>query len=52
MNMLGRPVEVRQPDGVISGIAESVDADGALYVMDSAGVRQRVIAGDVALGGG
>ena len=51
LNMLGQPVEVRQHDGVISGIAESVDADGALYLVDRAGVRQRVIAGDVALGG-
>jgi BirA family biotin operon repressor/biotin-[acetyl-CoA-carboxylase] ligase len=51
LNMLGQPIQVQQPTGLISGIAESVDADGALYVRDAAGQVQRVIAGDVALGG-
>jgi BirA family biotin operon repressor/biotin-[acetyl-CoA-carboxylase] ligase len=45
---LGSPVRVELPGGTsLSGIAEDVDADGRLLLLDSAGHRRAVAAGDV-----
>ncbi|WP_413451087.1 biotin--[acetyl-CoA-carboxylase] ligase [Georgenia phoenicis] len=45
---LGRDVRVEQPGGaVLLGRAEVLGADGCLLVRDTAGVRHRVLAGDV-----
>ncbi len=46
---LGQPVEVRTSDGVLSGVAESVDEDGALLLRTRDGVVRRLLAGDVTL---
>lgn len=47
--MIGRQVTVANASGMVSGIAEAVDRQGALLVRDDGGLR-RVIAGDIALG--
>jgi BirA family biotin operon repressor/biotin-[acetyl-CoA-carboxylase] ligase len=45
---LGAPVRVELPGGTsVSGIAEDVDSDGRLLVLDAAGHRRAVAAGDV-----
>ena len=49
---VGRRVTVRAGDEeTLEGVAEGVDADGALLVRDSAGVLRRILAGDVTLRG-
>jgi len=50
MVMLQRPVSIAAVTGTFTGIAETVDRQGALLVRDSSGTLQRVIAGDIALG--
>ena len=47
--MLGAPVTVTTPGGALSGVAESVDRDGALWLRTDAGERVRLLAGDVSL---
>jgi len=49
---LGREVRVATPGKVVAGIAEAVEADGALVVKTPRGKRVRVTAGDVELIGG
>jgi BirA family biotin operon repressor/biotin-[acetyl-CoA-carboxylase] ligase len=44
---LGRPVSVSGPGSVLEGVAEGVDADGALLVRRADGGLERVLAGDV-----
>ena len=45
---LGAPVRVELPGGAIhTGIAEDVDTDGRLLLLDPAGHRRAVAAGDV-----
>ena len=45
---LGTPVRVELPGGTsVSGIAEDVDGDGRLLLLDAARVRRAVAAGDV-----
>ncbi|MBW0118657.1 biotin--[acetyl-CoA-carboxylase] ligase, partial [Pseudonocardia abyssalis] len=45
---LGSPVRVELPGGTsVSGIAEDVDADGRLLLLDATGHRRAVAAGDV-----
>lgn len=45
---LGSPVRVELPGGTsVSGIAEDVDGDGRLLLLDAAGHRRAVAAGDV-----
>lgn len=44
---LGRPVSVSLPDRILSGVAEGVDATGALQVRVASGQLERVLAGDV-----
>jgi BirA family transcriptional regulator, biotin operon repressor / biotin---[acetyl-CoA-carboxylase] ligase len=44
---LGRDVVVERPDGAVSGRAEDLDGDGHLVVVDAAGRRHAVAAGDV-----
>lgn len=46
LTTLGRAVAINE----VRGLAENVDADGALLVRDAGGTIQRVLAGDVALG--
>jgi len=46
---LGQQVTVTAPDGVVVGLAEDVDADGALLVRAPDGHLVRVLAGDVTL---
>jgi BirA family biotin operon repressor/biotin-[acetyl-CoA-carboxylase] ligase len=51
LTMLGKRVEINQGGVILSGMAEDVDPQGALFLRGLDGKRQRVIAGDVALGG-
>lgn len=45
---LGSPVRITLPDGgILAGIAEDVDDDGRLLVLDPGGRRRAVAAGDV-----
>ena len=46
---LGQQVQATWPGGSAAGIAEDVDADGALLVRTDAGALIRVEAGDVTL---
>ena len=46
---LGQHVEVTTSAGVLSGVAESVDEDGALLLRTTDGKSQRLLAGDVTL---
>ena len=47
---LGQDVRVKTADKDVIGLAQTVDADGALLVRHADGQVQRVIAGDIALG--
>jgi hypothetical protein len=47
---LGQPCTARLPEETITGIAEGLDADGALRLRTSAGVLRRITAGDVFFG--
>jgi BirA family biotin operon repressor/biotin-[acetyl-CoA-carboxylase] ligase len=49
LRTLGQPVTIDLADGVLHGTAEDVDASGALFVRDRAGVLHRVSSGDVGL---
>jgi BirA family biotin operon repressor/biotin-[acetyl-CoA-carboxylase] ligase len=49
MATLGREVQVSGANEVWHGVAEDVDADGALLVRTADGALQRVLAGDVTL---
>ncbi|MHB0859191.1 MAG: biotin--[acetyl-CoA-carboxylase] ligase, partial [Anaerolineae bacterium] len=51
LETLGRQVAVGTPEEVIEGVAEDVDADGALLVRGKDGVLHTVLAGDVTLRG-
>lgn len=46
---LGRPVKVTTSDEVLTGVAESVDEDGALHLRTPDGALHRLLAGDVTL---
>ena len=46
---LGQPVEVTASEGVLRGVAESVDEDGALLLRTLGGALRRLLAGDVTL---
>ncbi len=46
---LGQQVVVTTPNERMSGVAEGVDADGALLLRDDNGVLRRILAGDVTL---
>ncbi len=46
---LGQPVTVTSVDSVFTGIAESVEPDGSLFVRCPDGELKRVVAGDVTL---
>jgi BirA family biotin operon repressor/biotin-[acetyl-CoA-carboxylase] ligase len=46
---LGRPVAVTTSEGVLTGVAESVDEDGALLLRTPDGALRRLLAGDVTL---
>ncbi len=48
---LGQPVQVGTPEEVITGVAEDVDADGALLVRTPAGALRTIVVGDVTLRG-
>jgi BirA family biotin operon repressor/biotin-[acetyl-CoA-carboxylase] ligase len=48
---LGQPVRAGTPEEVIEGVAEDVDADGALLVRIHDGTLRRVLVGDVTLRG-
>ena len=47
--MLGQSMEATTPAGVITGVAESVDEDGALLLRTPDGVQHRLFSGDVTL---
>jgi BirA family biotin operon repressor/biotin-[acetyl-CoA-carboxylase] ligase len=42
-------VEVTTSEGMFKGVAESVDADGALLLRTPSGALRRLLAGDVTL---
>ena len=46
---LGRAVRVRQGERVWDGVAEDIDAQGALLLRTAAGRQERLLAGDVTL---
>jgi len=46
---LGRPVVVHGADGIMQGIAEEIDAEGALVLRLPDGGTRRFLAGDVSL---
>ena len=46
METLGQVVAVTSAAGTVSGIAESVDEHGALFIREGDGGLQRVIVGD------
>ena len=48
---LGRPVQATTAEGVLTGVAESVDGDGALLLRTPDGGLHRLLAGDVTLTG-
>lgn len=48
---LGARVRVLETDGEFSGVAEEMDATGALLVRDETGTLRRVLAGDVSVRG-
>ncbi len=48
--MLGRRVSINRIDGLVEGVAESVDRNGALLIRSDSGALHRMIAGDIALG--
>lgn len=50
LNMLSQPVQVNDASGVISGVAEGVEDNGALLIRLQNGALRRIIAGDLALG--
>ena len=50
LTTVGRSVTVAGQGGPVAGVAEGVDAQGALLVRDAAGALRRVVAGDIALG--
>lgn len=49
LNTLGQTVSIQQPNGIITGIAQDVDAHGALRVQAADGTVHRVIAGDLSI---
>jgi BirA family biotin operon repressor/biotin-[acetyl-CoA-carboxylase] ligase len=49
LDNLGQTVDVFTPDGVVSGLAEAVDDDGALLLRRPDGSQLRILAGDVTL---
>lgn len=46
---LGQPVQAIMPDEILTGVAESVDEDGALLLRTPDGALHRLLAGDVTL---
>ncbi len=46
---LGRRVRVTSGEGILEGVAESVDGDGSLFLRQPGGSLTRIIAGDVTL---
>ena len=46
---IGKPVTASTPDGVLHGVAEGVDPNGALLLRTQDGSVRRLIAGDVSL---
>ena len=48
---LGRQVQVKTPQGAMTGWAEGVEADGALILCTPDGQRRRILAGDVTMRG-
>jgi len=48
---LGEPCEARLPGETVAGIAEGLDADGALRLRTPSGIVRRITAGDVFFGG-
>ncbi len=50
LDTIGQTVRIQTADKEVVGLAQSVDHDGALLVLNAHGQVQRVIAGDIALG--
>jgi BirA family biotin operon repressor/biotin-[acetyl-CoA-carboxylase] ligase len=48
----GRAVRLDEAAGAVAGTALGIDPDGALLIETTAGVRRRVVAGDVSVRGG
>jgi BirA family biotin operon repressor/biotin-[acetyl-CoA-carboxylase] ligase len=48
---MGEPCEARLPNRTVSGVAEGLDADGALRLRLQDGTLERITAGDVFFGG-
>lgn len=48
-DLWGRPVRVALAEGVLEGVAEGLDADGALRLRLAGGGTERILAGDVQL---
>ncbi len=44
--MLGQPIQVDTPDGILDGLAEDIDATGALWLRDAEGQRRCLTVGE------
>jgi BirA family biotin operon repressor/biotin-[acetyl-CoA-carboxylase] ligase len=47
--MLGQPVQVETPDGMLTGLAEDIDATGALLLYDAEGQLRRLTIGEATI---
>jgi BirA family biotin operon repressor/biotin-[acetyl-CoA-carboxylase] ligase len=47
--LAGRRVDLESETGPVSAVVRGIDADGALVVEDDAGLRRRIVSGDVSV---
>lgn len=47
--MLGQPVQVETPDGILTGVAEDIDTTGALWLRDAEGQRHYLTVGEATI---
>jgi BirA family biotin operon repressor/biotin-[acetyl-CoA-carboxylase] ligase len=47
--MLGQPIQVETPDGTLTGLAEDIDATGALWLRDAEGQRHHLTVGETTI---
>jgi BirA family biotin operon repressor/biotin-[acetyl-CoA-carboxylase] ligase len=47
--MLGQPIQVETPDGILDGLAEDIDTTGALWLRDAEGQRHCLTVGEATI---